>query len=380
MKTQMKSSFDPSNHTPEKNYTKEYNLYYIGSSLMIIFSIILGAFLLHTYLRSIDALMLFSSGLINDFISLSLVSFIFISTLFLLFSTQYWTSHLIYNNMQLKSKKLINLRDKKTRKLLIFNIPILLLISCIMIYIIAFNKSDYDDSFVHTDDYHKLFSLYCIFIYSIVILFLLTFCKNWSYYKRLRFFLNYRKYDGFIGHIKCVFPYVLGIFTIFALFLHISLFFIMLFGMHEINDVYDLLKPLYYILIIYVTFILMPIDYVDTSLKSKFYKVFSFSLLCFFLISIPSYFLETRYTNNLMRVIGKADSKITKYVIMNANKYGLTDETNTIFTGTGKVLWRDDKYEIFLPEENINDLSKRKIIEKKDIYLFQGNSDAISNK
>lgn len=340
----------------EDDYTKESNIYNIGLSITITSSIIIGAIINHTYLRSIDALEFFSTSSINDFISLSLCSTIMLSSIILLFSMPYFNGSFFLkeNNRSYKYKVIQNLTHRESK----FNVLLVFLSLLSLIYIISFYQTPKENN-------EELNQIQYIFAYAVTIfstsIFILIF-RNWNLYYKTSEILRKKKCNA-TSIIEFII-YMIAIPNIFLLiWFHISI----LFGADKAKDALGITQIFLYFASIFFIYLIYPLDKKEIRIKYKVYKVTAFSLMSLFMIGLVSYPFDTYFSENLMKIIGKSDNKYRNYKIDQFDKYGISSGTLC-----GRVIWRNESYIIILPK-NESDIKNRIVIDRKDISPIQGN-------
>lgn len=330
-------------------------------SFAIFTAYMIGAFICHTYLTSIDAIEIFTSGTINLFITLSFISSIIFVSIILLFSLPYVETY--YLNKQIDNNKIdeTTLRIKH-HKISRKNISILFIILFGVLFIHSFYSLD--DEFKSDSQYLSIQPFIEPSLRIITLSAIYAIHINIEHYKFI-----HKNSKGPNSRLFTIFNYLIYLVGTPNLFIIVWFILSTFFGLDSPNEVYEFYIFIIFFFIISTVYALIPIEKKEITNKEKTYKTVFMSLICFILMTLCSYIFNTNFSYNLMKVIGKADKRNHPYIIHNTEKYNLPYKDSDVICG--RVLWRDEHIIIFLPKGYI-EKKNRFMIDKKDIYPLQG--------
>lgn len=352
------------------NYQREYNLVHITITLVTVMSVLLGAATYYIYLNSIDALGLFSSESVSLFISIFIFEIFIILMIGGLFYVPFFLDDTLYRDI--KRKKHIEIKDKITKRAILFVLFAFIYLISLKITIGNYRAKDpLAKGWLGLNNETIIFLLYFLFFISIL-------GTVWIYYqnfhKKLRFFVKKKGYDT-LTKISYNIDIIFTLFSVSIFLLTISLFIYMFAGARNLNSPWEFFSFLIFPIILLVFFLLFPVGNINKNFFSRLGIIMPFTFACVFFIGVSSFFLsfftETNFANNLMKLTGKADSENQPYNIKEISLYDIDE--NYIVKGItcGRRLWNSESLVVFLPLYETDKKNNFKI-KKENITQYQG--------
>ncbi|WGE80970.1 hypothetical protein [Actinobacillus equuli] len=331
--------------TPEKNFTREYNLVYISLSLLIVFSTLFGAITFYFYLQQIDSLSLLSFDSNNQFISIFIVLLIVFLFIWILFFYPFVMKDSLYR--KIKTNKHIKQRNKITRSAIRWNAFLFFIFIFVLSYFLTF---------IDLKNLNKQYISCTIIVGSFLIISIVfLFYSSYYFYLKLRFFLKENKLNSFIGYIG----FSLALFGLSDFILITCSFILGFAGINNVNNIIDLILFFIYPTIIVIIFLTIAIRDESNTTTHRVKNSLTLTLLTVSTLFIPGIFIETSFSSNIIKLIGRSDSKNVPYIIKNIEQYDINHYFIFKNITCGKQLLNSGKTIVFLPSYETD---KKKIL------------------